>query len=187
MTDKKPRVLVPIAHGTEEMEVTILVDVLRRAGIEVVLAGLDGADTVTCSRGLRITPDLALSQVRGDFDVIALPGGGEGSERFRNSAQLGVLLRAQEQAGRGLAAICAAPSAFAVHGVGKGAAMTAHPSVRETVAAHARWSEDSVVESGELVTSRGPGTAFAFALALVRRLCGSEVAAKVRAPMMFAD
>lgn len=183
----KPRVLVPIAHGTEEMEFTILVDVLRRAGVDVVVAGLDGAEAVTCSRGVRIVPDVALSAVEGEFDLIALPGGGEGSERFAGCPALGERLRAQELSGRGVAAICAAPSALAAHGVGRGLAMTAHPSVAGAVAAHGVWREDEVVTAGEFVTSRGPGTAFPFAFELVRRLCGDAAATAVRAPMMFPD
>lgn len=187
MSASKPRVLVPIADGTEEMEFTIVVDVLRRAGVEVVTAGLDGTRPHRCSRGVAIVPDLPLADAKGPFDLIVLPGGGEGSDRFRRSAELGALLRAQQAAGGGIAAICAAPSALAAHGIGKGAAMTAHPSVKDAVAAHGQWCEESVVESGTIVTSRGPGTAFEFALVLVARLCGDDVAARVRAPMMFED
>ncbi len=180
------RVLMPIADGTEEIEFTVVVDVLRRAGIEVVVAGLDGEAPVTCSRGVRIVPDLALAAASGVFDVIALSGGGGGTERFRNSEALGALLRSQERAGRDLAAICAAPSVFAVHGVGKGAELTSHPSVKDAVAAHGIWRDDAVVESGHVVTSRGPGTAFEFALALVARLCGAGVEARTRTGLMFA-
>lgn len=185
MSPSAPRVLVPIADGSEEMEFAILVDVLRRGQVAVEVAGLDGPQAVTCSRGVRIVPDLALADAQGPFDWIALPGGGPGSERFRNSAALGALLRAQAAAQRGLAAICAAPSAFAVHGVGKGVAMTAHPSAQELVAAHASWRDDAVVETAGFITSRGPGTAFEFAFALLRRLRGDEVCRAVRAPMGF--
>jgi protein DJ-1 len=181
------------------MEATIAVDVLRRAEVEVVLAGLDGPDPVRCSRGVRIVPDAALADVVRDsafagpsgvghepaFDALVLPGGKGGAERLAGSPVVGRLLRDQAEAGRIVAAICAAPIALAAHGVFAGRRMTCHPSVNDIVGAHGRLAEGPVVEDRELLTSQGPGTAFAFALALVGRLCGAETAARVRAPMML--
>jgi protein DJ-1 len=150
---------------------------------------LDGERTVTCSRGVRIVPDVGLEPLTRSgrsFDLIVLPGGGEGSQRFAESTVLGDLLRRQEHAGRGIAAICAAPLALARHGVGGGARLTAYPSCRGELAGHGHWDDAAVVESGNLVTSRGPGTAFEFAFALVRRLRGTAAVEAVRAPMHFA-
>jgi protein DJ-1 len=182
---KSPRALVILAEGAEEMEATITVDVLRRAEVEVLLAGLDGAEPVRCSRGLRILPDAALSEVRGTFDAIVLPGGKGGADRLAGSAAVGDLLRAQVAAGRLVAAICAAPIALRAHGVFAGSRMTCHPSVNDVVAAHGRLVDAPVVTDGQLLTSQGPGTALLFALALVERLRGAKTAAKVRAPMML--
>lgn len=167
------------------MEATITVDVLRRAEIDVVLAGLDGAGPVRCSRGLRVLPDVALSEAGGAFDAIVLPGGKGGAERLAGSAAVGELLRAQAAAGRVVAAICAAPIALGAHGVFAGSRMTCHPSVNDVVASHGRLTEGAVVTDGQLITSQGPGTAFHFALALVERLRSAETAEKVRAPMMM--
>ena len=180
-----PRVLVIFAEGSEEMEVTITVDVLRRGGLDVVLAGLDGAEPVTCARKIRIVPDVALRDARGPFDAIVLPGGAEGSRRLADSAEVGRLLAERERDGALVGAICAAPIALARHGVFGGRELTSHPSVRDVVGAHGRWSDRRVVEDGILVTSQGPGTAFEFALALVERLAGAERAREVRAPMML--
>jgi protein DJ-1 len=182
----KKRVLVVLAPGAEEMETVIVVDVLRRGELEVVLAGLDGEEPVTCSRGVTIVPDVALAQARGPFDAIVLPGGAEGARRLAASPLVARLLREQEAAQRTIGAICAAPSALARHDLGKGRRMTSHPSVREAVAAHARYEEQEVVEDGPYVTSRGPGTALAFALALVGRLTSRAQADALRAPMMLA-
>jgi protein DJ-1 len=181
----RPRALVILAEGAEEMETIIVVDVLRRAEIEVLLAGLDGPEPVRCSRGVRIVPDAALSAVAGEFDVVVLPGGKGGADRLAGSAAVGERLRAQAAAGRAVAAICAAPIALAAHGLFKGSRLACHPSVNDVVAAHGQLISSPVVEDGQLVTSQGPGTAFAFALALVARLRGVDVAAKVRAPMML--
>ena len=98
---------------------------------------------------------------------------------------MGRLLREREQRGALVAAICAAPMALARHGVFAGRRMTSHPSVTQIVAAHGKASEETVVDDGSLVTSRGPGTAFAFALHLVERLCGEAKAREVREPMIL--
>lgn len=187
MTEQIPRVLVPIATGTEEMEFTIVVDVLRRAGVEVVAAGLDGAEPVVCSRGVVIVPDCALADADWPFDLVVLSGGAEGARRFQESAELGGALVGHEHDGGEIAAICAAPAALLAHGVGLGRPMTAHPSVKDIVAAQAEWRDERVVEDGKLVTSQGPGTAFEFALTLVRRLSGPFVAERVRSAMLVVS
>jgi len=182
-----PRALVLLAEGAEEMETTIIVDVLRRGEVEVVLAGLDGPEPVRCSRGVRLVPDAALADVTGDFDVVVLPGGKGGADRLAASKAVGALLRAQIEADRMIGAICAAPLALAAHEVLAGRRMTCHPSVHDIVGAHAALAAGPVVEDGKLVTSQGPGTALPFALALVARLRGAEVAERVRKPMMIPD
>lgn len=181
------RALVLLADGAEEMEVVITADVLRRAGVEVVLAGVDGAGPVTCSRKVRLLPDVALREATGTFDVVVLPGGAEGAKRLGAHAAVGALLREREREGRLVAAICAAPRALQDHGVFGGRRMTCHPSVRAVVSAHGTVTDAPVVEDGPLVTSRGPGTAFTFALTLVARLAGVEKAAEVRGPLVLVE
>lgn len=187
MGNKKVRALVFLAEGAEEMELVIAVDVLRRAGVDVVVAGLSGALAVPCSRGVHIAPDIALSDVEGTFDAIVLPGGKGGANRLAASPAVGEWLRSQASAGRTVAAICAAPIALRAHGVFPGRRMTCHPSVNDIVSAHGILTDGAVVADGVLITSQGPGTSFAFAFALVERLCGRAVAEQVRAPMMFQD
>jgi len=179
------RALVLLAPGAEEMETVIVVDVLRRAAIEVVVAGLQGAGPVICSRQVRLLPDVALGEAKGPFDVVVLPGGAQGAEALAASAQVQKLLREQAQAGRRIAAICAAPIALVAANVAQGHALTSHPSVKARVEGHGRYSEERVVRSGRLITSRGPGTAFEFALAIVEDLLGLEAARKVAAPMLL--
>jgi len=179
------RALVLLAPGAEEMEVVISIDVLRRAEIEVVVAGLQGAKVATCSRQVKLVPDVALDDVQGTFEVVVLPGGLPGSETLADSPKVQELLREQEEAGRRIAAICAAPIALVAAGVAKGQALTSHPSVRERVEGHGTYSEERVVCSGKVITSRGPGTAFEFALAIVETLLGREAAQKVAAPMLL--
>ncbi len=179
------KALVILAQGAEEMETTIAVDVLRRGGVDVVLAGLDGPEPVKCSRGVHIVPDVALAEVKGPFDVIVLPGGLEGARRLSESPAVGALLRAQEAAGLTTAAICAAPIALAKHAVYGDHRLTSYPSVHDVVGAHGELVLSPVVTDRNLVTSQGPGTAFAFALALVERLAGKETADNVRKGMLL--
>ena len=107
-----PRALVILAEGAEESEAVIIVDVLRRAGIDTVVAALNGDGPVVMSRKVRIVPDMALSSVTGDFDVMILPGGAEGARRLATSELVGERLRAFSRDGRLVAAICAVPLAF---------------------------------------------------------------------------
>lgn len=179
------KALVLLTQGNEEMEAVIAIDVMRRGGIDVTVAGVEGADPIRCSRGVVITPDAALEDISEDFDIVVLPGGAEGAQRLAEAPAVGELLRNQAKAGRWVGAICAAPVALKEHGVFQGRRMTSHPSVRVLLEDWAEYSEHSVVEDEKLITSRGPGTAFAFALRIVGALTDAERMVHVRAPMMF--
>jgi protein DJ-1 len=180
-----PKALVLLAQGSEEMEAVISIDVLRRGGIDVTVAGIDGADPVRCSRGVMITPDVALDDVGGIFDALVLPGGAEGARRLAESRKVGDLLKDHQLGGRIVAAICAAPIALKAHGVFEGRKLTSHPSVKPMLEEWGEYSEHSVEADGNLITSRGPGTAFAFALRIVGALTTAQRMVEVRAPMMF--
>jgi len=180
-----PTALVLVAHGSEEIEAVISIDVLRRGGIDVTVAGVDGIDPIRCSRGVVITPDVALDSVDGDFDIVVLPGGAEGAQRLALSAKVGEILRKQEKSGRFVGAICAAPIALQAHRVFQNRQLTSHPSVKEMLEDWGEYSESPVVADGNLITSRGPGTAFPFALRIVGALTDAQRMLEVRAPMMF--
>jgi 4-methyl-5(b-hydroxyethyl)-thiazole monophosphate biosynthesis len=161
------KTLVPLADGVEEMEAVIILDVLRRAKWDVTAAALAGCD-VTGSRGVRLKADAAWADLDpADFDLIVLPGGAAGVEAFLAFPPLLDALRDFAAAGKPLAALCAAPLALQAAGVLDGREATAHPSVLDRLT-RARRRNDRVVKDGAIITSRGPGTAFEFALALVR-------------------
>lgn len=185
MTVNDKTALVMLAAGAEEMELSIIVDVLRRSGVKVTVAGLAGGGPVTCSRGLRVVPDVALGDVAGSFDAVVLPGGAQGAENLAGSPLVGRHLKSQWQRGRLLAAICAAPLALQRHEIGLGQTITCHPSVSAALSGSYALSDERVVESGSLVTSQGPGTSFEFALALVRRLRGPEIEAQILGPLIL--
>ncbi|KAK4878833.1 hypothetical protein RN001_011339 [Aquatica leii] len=183
------KALVLIAEGTEEMECVISVDVLRRAGVEVTLAGIAGNDPVKCSRNVVVVPDSSLCDAtsKGPYDAIVLPGGLGGSKAFAECKELGQLLKEQETAGRIVAAICAAPTALNAHSIALGKSITSYPSVEAQVMQNAKYNykTDSVVVDGNLTTSRGPGTAFQFALSLAEQLTGKEKATEVAKAMLL--
>lgn len=174
-----PRALVVLAEGAEESEAVIVIDILRRAGIETVVAGLNGEGPVLCSRKVRIMAETALSAVSGRIDAIVLPGGAEGARRLASSEAVGELLRSGVSNGKLIAAICAAPLALVAHQVFAGKSMTCHPSVASRIAMHGKLIQQPVVEDGQLVTSQGLGTAILFAVTLVRRIMGDVRAAEV--------
>jgi 4-methyl-5(b-hydroxyethyl)-thiazole monophosphate biosynthesis len=185
--DVAPRVLVPVADGTEEIEAVTIVDVLRRAGAEVTVASVTGSGEVCCSRGVRLLVDATIAELAGtDFDLVALPGGMPGADRLRDSTPLLEILREHAAAGRSYAAICAAPAVVLHHhGLLAGRKATCHPAFFERLDPDQR-SESRVVVDGPVITSRGPGTALEFALALVERLFGPEKRDAVAGPMLPA-
>lgn len=177
-----PRILVPLADGFEEVEAVAIVDVLRRAGLEVVTAGLAG-DAATGSHGIRVGADAALDDLDlAGFDAVVLPGGMPGSQHLAEDERVLALVRRLAREDKTVAAICAAPLVLAAAGALAGHAFTSHPSV--TARLPAGGSEERVVRSGGVFTSRGPGTALEFALALVEHFVGAETAAELARAML---
>ena len=182
-----PRVLVPLAPGFEEIEAVTIIDILRRADIEVVTAALKDR-TVTGSHAITVQADRLLDEVlNDDFDMVALPGGMPGSKTLREDPRVMKLL--QRHAARGLrtAAICAAPSALAMAGVLDGRTATSFPGFLDAgVTSGLTISEAPVVVDGKIVTSRGVGTALDFALTLIAELKGqakrAEIEGKLQRP-----
>ncbi|KAJ2943267.1 hypothetical protein O0L34_g12072 [Tuta absoluta] len=182
--------LLILAQGAEEMEAIVTADMLRRGGVAVTIAGLDGKEPVLCSRQVTIVPDKSLAEAlaaKPEYDAVILPGGLEGSDRLCKSSVVGTLLKQHETSGKIVAAICAAPTAFAAHGVGKGKKVTSYPSTKDKLPADAYTyvEGERVVVDGNFVTSRGPGTAYWFGLALIEKLTGKEKADQVEKGMLI--
>ncbi len=161
--------LVLFAEGSEELEAISIVNILRRGGVAVTLAGLtDGA--LRGSRGIVIQPDCTLeAMLSQDFDLVALPGGQPGTTHLKNDPRVLDLVRRQHQSGRWVAAICAAPSVLAEAGLLNGKHATCYPTCLDAYP-DVHVSTDALVQDGNLLTSRGPGTAMDFALTLLEKL-----------------
>ncbi len=176
------RVLVPLAPGSEELEAVTIIDLLRRAGFTVVVAGLD-AGPVECSRGTVIVPDQPLADVvNDDFDLIVLPGGLPGANHLRDDSRLQAMLLHQSDAGRLLGAICAAPKALASAGLLTGRRVTAYTGALDDTGTPSTGAPVEI-DAG-VVTGRGPGVAMDFALALIEQLAGSEARERVERPLL---
>jgi DJ-1 family protein len=178
------RVLVPLAAGFEEIETATLVDVLRRADVEVVVAGLAGPGPCRGSRGLVVVPDRALRVEEEPFDAVVLPGGMKGAQALAGDARLAKLLRDRHAGGALVAAICAAPLALDAAGLLRPGAFTCYPGIEASLSVTGRRS-DAVIDQGGVATSQGPGTAMAFALHLVERLCGVAVRDELASDLLF--
>jgi len=164
-------VLVPLAQGCEELEAVTIIDLLVRAGIEVLSAGLE-AGPVHCSRGVTILPDTTLDEaLQRDFDMVVLPGGLPGADHLDADPRIQVLLKTMAAKGKYTAAICAAPKVLASSGLLSGRRATAYPGTLEKLAlADTTLTGEAVVVDGHVITSRGPGTAMDFALTLIEIL-----------------
>ena len=178
------RILVPLAEGFEEIEAVAIVDVLRRAGLEVTTASLRPGP-VTGAHGIALAADAELGALEaGDFDALVLPGGMPGTTHLMEDERVLAAVRALHAAGRPTAAICAAPMVLAKAGVIGGVAVTSHPSVRTRLGDADVRSEPRVLRSGSVLTSQGPGTALEFALTLVSDLVGADKAAELSRAML---
>ena len=178
-----PRVLVPLAEGFEELEAVTIIALLRRAGVEVVAAGLE-AGPVRASRGTVIVPDESLYNVIDqDFDMIVLPGGLPGADHLNDDERLREKLQEMSESGRYVAAICAAPKVLASAGLLKGKKATSYTGALDHAQSVIRMDEPVVID-GNVATSQGPGTAMDFALALIELLLGTEKRKAVEAPLL---
>jgi 4-methyl-5(b-hydroxyethyl)-thiazole monophosphate biosynthesis len=180
-----PRVLIPLAEGFEELEAVTVIDLLRRAGIEVVTAGL-APGPVRASRGTVIHPDTTLdAALAEDYDMVVLPGGMPGAKHLNEDARIKPLLKRMAESGKFTGAICAAPMVLAEAGLLSGKRATSYPGfVDKMNLPDVTYVSEPVVQDGKVITSRGPGTAMDFALSLIEALVGRAKREEVEAALL---
>jgi 4-methyl-5(b-hydroxyethyl)-thiazole monophosphate biosynthesis len=177
-----------LAQGFEEIEAITIIDVLRRAEIDVVTLAVEGGGSggleVKGSHGVTVRGDKTLAAGSPEsWDMVILPGGMPGSTNLRDNSTVIALIKKQSQGGRKVAAICAAPIALGAAGVLQGKKATSYPGFEQELKG-ATIVSDRVVRDGNVITSRGPGTALEFALELASQLKSKEVAEKLRSGML---
>lgn len=180
-----PQVLVPLANGFEEIEALTIIDLLRRANVEVVTASLD-ALTVTGAHRVSVLADTTLDAVlNNDFDMLVLPGGLPGADYLNSDTRIHQLITRLDQTDKAIAAICAAPKVLIDNGVVAGKHITAYPgALAQTNTSAVNVTETAVQVDGRIITGRGPGTAMDFALQLVEILQGHEVRQVIEAQLV---
>ncbi|KAL1311226.1 hypothetical protein AAFC00_001417 [Neodothiora populina] len=195
--------LILIADGTEEIEFVTPYDVLTRAGVSIKSAGvkLSNPFFAQCSRNIKIIPDIPSvdeipDRMIDNASILILPGGGPGAKTFCQSPEVLRLVREFRNEGKHVAFICAGTTALvesAKSGDGEAAKkckVTSHPSVKQEIV-DAGWEyagdEERVVKDGNVITSRGPGTALLFSLTIVETLVGKAKRDEVQGPMICAD
>jgi 4-methyl-5(b-hydroxyethyl)-thiazole monophosphate biosynthesis len=176
------RVVVPLAEGFEEIEAVTIIDVLRRADMQVTAVYLK-KNPVTGSHSITVTADKNIDDVQAsDFDCIALPGGMPGSNNLKEDKRIIGLVRDFSDAGKITAALCAAPLVLGHAGVLRGKRATCFPGFEGQMTG-AEYVQEPVVRDGTIITGRGPGCAIPFALELVAVLAGKEKAVDIKERM----
>ncbi|MDR1240175.1 MAG: DJ-1/PfpI family protein [Treponema sp.] len=180
------KVLVLLADGFEEVEAVTPIDYLRRAGLDVTSAAIGKDRLVAGSRGISVTADTTLAELAktgragaSAWDAVLLPGGGRGAANLAASPETGALLKDMAVAGKWIAAICASPAVvLAPLGLLAGRRFTCFPGMEANVSG-AKWTEDPVAADGNIITSRGAGTAGRWAVEIIGRLLGPAEGEKV--------
>ena len=178
------KILIPISNGFEEIEAISVIDICRRAGIEVTIAAVEDILTIG-AHNVKITADAMITDVKSsDFDMIVLPGGLPNAFTLADNENVQKLLKEFKSQNKEIGAICAAP--YALH---KAEVLnenyTCYPSFEKKIKDSGYQSDKDFIIDGKVITSRGPGTASVFGLEIVRILCGNEVSNNVKAGMLL--
>ena len=180
------KALIILANGFEDIEAVTPIDILRRGGITVIVAGLGGTE-IKGSRGTVIKAEIALEDYNGVPDALILPGGNTGAENLALSPRVKELILSVSSKGKIVAAICAAPAlVLAPTGILDGKKATCYPGMEENFSPKVKASGDDVVQDGNIITSRGPATAFPFALKILENLAGKNVAETIAEGTLYS-
>lgn len=183
--DHTPRVLIPVANGSEDIEVVTVVDILRRAKVDVTVASAEKTLPILGSQGVKMIADtLIKNAAESIYDLIILPGGDSSMERLQKSRILKKLLKDQVSSGRKYGAISFSPSVLQKHGLLQNKKVTAHPSVLSKLESN-NIVNSQVVIDGQLITCRGLSSAPEFSLAIIAKFFGHGRAKSVAAGLVF--
>lgn len=174
-----------LADGFEEVEGLTVVDLLRRAGIDTIMVSITEKNSITGAHNIQIIADCIFEYT--DFregDAVILPGGMPGTTHLMNHEGLRSLLKSYDEKGKLVAAICAAPTVLGAAGLLKGKKATCYPGM-ENKLVDAEFVEERVVQDGNIITSRGVGTAIPFALSLISVLINNETAEKLKKSIVY--
>lgn len=179
------KVFVMLANGFEEIEGLTVVDLLRRANIEVVMVSIEDTKRIVGSHNIVVEADALFEQVKDDsVNMVVLPGGMPGSNRLREHSGLRHMILARDESKEYLAAICAAPSIFAQLGILKGRDAVCHPTVEDQLKG-ANLCHNKVIRDGHIITSRGMGTSIDFAAEIIKVLMDEDTASGILKSIIY--
>lgn len=180
------KIILPISNGFEEIEAITIIDVCRRANIEVKVAAVEELLTVGAN-SIKVQADCKIEDINSnDFDMIVLPGGLPNAFTLADNEKVQSLLKEFKEKKKKIAAICAAP--YALHKADVlNENFTCYPSFEEKIRLNGYHNDDAIVVDNNVITSRGPATAMAFALEIVNTLCGEEIYTSVKNGLLFVD
>jgi 4-methyl-5(b-hydroxyethyl)-thiazole monophosphate biosynthesis len=168
-----------LAPSFEEIETATVVDVLRRCGVQVAIAGLE-PHAIEGAHGMKFVPDTSIGDVAvKDFDAVICPGGSPGYVNLRKDSRVLAMVKQAFSSNKLVAAICAAPAVFSDAGILRNKNCTIYPEM-ELIKGGGKPRKDLVVEDGNIITSQGPATALLFALRVAERLVDKKTADVVR-------
>ena len=177
---KNKKALIILADGFEEIEAVTSIDILRRAGVSVTIAGVNRL-LVYGSRKIGVQADILLDKIRPIFDACVLPGGLPGAVNLQASEKVKSILKTMNQQEKIIAALCASPAlVLAPLGILNNKAATCFPGMEKHFHPSTRYRKDKVVVDRHIITSQSPGTALAFALTLVENLAGKKMKDKLK-------
>lgn len=182
---EQKKILVVVTDGTEDIEAVVPIDLFRRAGFDVTVAG--EREQVEFARKTKVTADIVLSEIHNfdDFDLIFIPGGATGVQNLLKNQFLSSVLKEFHRKNKYISAICAGPLVLANSGIlTETTKLTSHPSVKDALSQF-DYSEESVVVSGNIITSRGAGTSIDFALKIIEILKDRETAMKIANDIVY--
>ncbi|GLJ37454.1 hypothetical protein SUGI_0760950 [Cryptomeria japonica] len=183
---KVPLVLVPIANGTDEVEAVIVIDVLRRAKANVIVASVEDNLQIVAARGTKIVADKLIEEViQSNYDLILLPGGLHGAERLGSCEHLVKLLREQAKSNKVYGAICASAVMLDNKGLLKGKKATSHPRHSSRLSDQSAVNVRVVVD-GKVITNMGVGATMEFAMTIVEKVFGLETTNLIAEALVFS-
>ncbi|MDD5634887.1 MAG: DJ-1/PfpI family protein [Candidatus Omnitrophica bacterium] len=179
------KALIILANGFEETEAVTSIDMLRRCGVEVIIAGV-GKNLIKGSHGIDIKADILIDDYSEVPDAVILPGGMPGAENLASSPKVKDLILKMNEKKKIVAAICASPAiVFAPLGILKGKSATCYPGMEENFSSDVKFSENKVVQDENIITSRGPATSLEFAILIAKNLVGGTKADMIAGHMLY--
>ncbi len=185
------KVYILMADGFEEIEGITVVDLLRRARIDIKMVSITDTLKVVTSHNIEIKADILLSDIINEgeqemADMLVLPGGMKGTNNLKASAEVDSLIRKYQAAGKYLAAVCAAPTVYGEKGLLEGKKATCYPGLEDGLVGAVKM-KDNVVVDGQFITSRGFGTSIDFGLKMIELLISAEKAQEIGTQIVYFD